>query len=221
MSSRLGQLLQRVFSGRKSSGGYWDTVFSGAEDSTLGWYEKDASKTFQLLDSIVDWKKSAILLPGAGTSVLIEELLVQGAQLVLNDISGEALDRVRKRLGERAQDIQWLYQDISRPIDLVIKNIDIWIDRAVLHFLLQEDDIAGYFENMKVVLKPGGHVLFAEFSMEGASKCAGLKVHRYSIEELSQRLGSSFVLKEHFDHTYINPHGSKRPYLYALYQRQG
>jgi len=221
MSFRLGQLFQRVFSGRKSSGHYWDTIFSGAEDSTLGWYEKDASKTFQLLDSIPDWEHSAILLPGAGTSVLIEELLARGARLVLNDISGEALDRVRKRLGKRERDIQWLNQDISQLIDPVLQDIDIWIDRAVLHFLLQEDEIAGYFENVKAALKAGGHVLFAEFSMEGASKCAGLQVHRYSIEELSQRLGSSFVLKDYFDHTYINPHGDKRPYLYALYQRQG
>ena len=35
------------------------------------------------------------------------------------------------------------------------------------------------------ILKIGGHAVFAEFSLIGASKCAGLTLQRYSIEELS------------------------------------
>ncbi len=170
--------------------------FSGTEDSTLGWYEKDASKTFQLLDHVSGWEDSAILLPGAGTSVLIDELLARGTRLVLNDISVEALDRVRTRLGKEQQSIQWVCQDISQPIQIEREAVDIWIDRAVLHFLLREEEIAGYFKNVEATLKVGGHALFIEFSQKGTSKCAGLKVQRYSVEELSERLGNSFVLKE-------------------------
>jgi hypothetical protein len=49
---------------------------------------------------------------------------------------------------------------------------------------------------------------------------AGLTLHRYSIEELSERLGSSFTLISHFDHIYINPYGDPRPYIYALFKRE-
>ncbi|MCK5071760.1 MAG: class I SAM-dependent methyltransferase, partial [Desulfocapsa sp.] len=144
----LSNLSGKLFWNRKSDGPHWDSVFSGAEDSTLGWYEKDASQTFVLLNHIAGWENSVIMLPGAGTSVLIEELLIKGAHLLLNDISGEALDRVKTRLQGKYPDIQWLYQDISQPFQNQIADVDIWLDRAVLHFLTQEEEILGYFENV-------------------------------------------------------------------------
>ncbi len=204
----------------KSSGEHWDKIFSNTEDSELGWYEKDASQTLTLLNQIPAWEKSTIFLPGAGTSVLIEELLSQGAKLILNDISIEALNRVKDRLSDKDREIDWLCQDIARPIQGTIPDVTIWIDRAVLHFLTDEDDIYGYFENIIATLKTGGHAIFAEFSKTGPPKCAGLTLHTYSIEELSDRLGSLFKLVSHFDYTYITPGGDPRPYFYALYKRE-
>ena len=204
----------------KSSSKHWDTIFSNTEDSKLGWYEKNVSQTLELLNQIPDWEKSTVFLPGAGTSVLVEGLLSRGVKLVLNDISIEALNRVKGRLNDEGREIDWLCQDIAQPVQGTIPDVDIWIDRAVLHFLTDEDDIEGYFENIKSTLKAGGHAMFAEFSRTGAPKCAGLILHRYSIEELSERLGSSFKLVSHFDYTYINPYGDPRPYIYALYKRE-
>ncbi len=204
----------------KSSSKHWDTIFSNTEDSKLGWYEKNLSQTLELLNQIPDWEKSTVFLPGAGTSVLVEELLSRGVKLVLNDISIEALNRVKGRLNDEGREIDWLCQDIAQPVQGTIPDVDIWIDRAFLHFLTDEDDIEGYFENIKSTLKAGGHAMFAEFSRTGAPKCAGLILHRYSIEELSERLGSSFKLVSHFDYTYINPYGDPRPYIYALYKRE-
>ena len=203
----------------KSSSKHWDAIFSVTEDPKLGWYEKDTSQTLELLNHIPKWKNSTVFLPGAGTSVLIEELLSKGVKLVLNDISIEALNQVKGRLGDECKDIIWLCQDIAKPIKDAISDVNIWIDRAVLHFLTDEDDIKGYFENVKSTLNVGGYAIFAEFSKTGASKCAGLKLHRYSIEEISENLGSSFSIVSHFDYTYINPFGDSRPYIYTLYKR--
>ncbi len=203
----------------KSSSKHWDAVFSGTEDSKLGWYEKDASQTLRLLNLIPQWKNSTVFLPGAGTAALIEELLSNGVKLILNDISKEALNRVKSRLGDECKGIKWLGQDIAQSINEAIQEVDIWIDRAVLHFLIDENDIKGYFENVKSTLKVDGYAIFAEFSKIGATRCAGLTVHRYSIEEISEYLGSSFKLISHFDYTYVNPHGDPKPYIYTLYQR--
>ncbi|MFQ5965734.1 MAG: class I SAM-dependent methyltransferase [Candidatus Scalinduaceae bacterium] len=204
----------------KSSSKHWDAIFSGTEDPKLGWFEKDASKTLELLNPIPKWENSTVFLPGVGTSVLIEELLSRGVKLVLNDISIEAINRAKSRLGNKCKEINWLCQDIAQPIQDAIPDIDIWIDRAVLHFLTDEDGIKGYFENIKSILKVGSYAMFAEFSKTGAPKCAGLTLHRYSIEELSGNLGLSFKLVSHFDYTYINPFGDPRPYVYALYKRE-
>ncbi|HDY84762.1 hypothetical protein LCGC14_0501510 [marine sediment metagenome] len=203
----------------KSSSKHWNLIFSGAEDSKLGWYEKDAAKTFELLNQVPNLKELTVFLPGAGTSILIEQLISKGAKLALNDISIEALNKVKGRLLVDCDKIYWLCQDISKPITDTIPNVDIWIDRAVLHFLTREEDIKGYFNNLESKLKVGSYAIFAEFSKTGASKCAGLTVHRYSIEELSERLSSSFKLITSFKHTYINPNGDPRPYIYGLYKR--
>lgn len=218
--SFLGESLDGESYSMKSSGKYWDKIFSRTEDSELGWYEKDASKTLELLDHIDDWENATAFLPGVGTSILAEELLSRGVKLVLNDISPEVLNRVKDRLGDKCTEISWLCQDVARPIKETIPDIDIWIDRAVLHFLTDEDDIAGYFDNVKSVLRAGSFALFAEFSLTGATMCAGLAVHRYSVEQLSKRLGSAFELLSQFEFTYTSPSGDPRPYIYALFKRE-
>ncbi len=204
----------------KSLDKHWDKIFCTTEDAKLGWYEKDSSQTLGLLNHIPKWENSTVFLPGAGTSVLIEELLTKGVKLVLNDISIEALNRVKSRVGDEYKDIIWLCQDISQPIKDAMPDVDVWIDRAVLHFLTGEDDIKGYFENVKSTLKLGGYAIFSEFSRTGAPKCAGLTLHRYSVEELSERLGIEFKLVIYYNYCYINPWGDSRPYIYTLYKRE-
>jgi len=198
---------------------HWNTIFSSTERTRLGWYEEDAVQTLGLLDTIPDRAASTIFIPGAGTSILIDQLLAKGAKLILNDISSEALNQTKARLQDSAHKITWLCQDIALPIIEPLPTINIWIDRAVLHFLTTENDIGGYFDNVRSQLKVGGYALFAEFSKKGARKCAGLEVHRYSVDELTQRLGTSFELVSQIEHNYVNPEGGNRPYIYALFKR--
>lgn len=202
-----------------SSPEHWNSIFKTKEDSNLGWYEKDASQTFAMLEDIPDWMSAKIFLPGAGTSILVDRLLQHGNMVVLNDISREALDRLKKRIDDHRDNVTWVCQDISTPLPPSSPQVDLWIDRAVLHFLLKESDIAGYFNNLKAVLRPGGYALFAEFSLSGAPQCAGLTLHRYSVDELTARLGPEFALLRQSDYTFINPFNEPRPYIYALYQR--
>lgn len=197
---------------------HWNAIFSAKADPELGWYEKDVSQTLKFLDQISQAESATIFLPGAGTSVLVDELLARGHKLVLNDISDEALNKLTTRIGTNNK-LTWLHHDISKPLPEGTPPADIWIDRAVLHFLLEETDIQGYFANLQFAIKPGGYALLAEFSTMGAQKCAGLELHRYSIEEMTRRMGSKFELIKHEDYTYINSAGDPRPYIYALYKK--
>ncbi|WP_446008192.1 class I SAM-dependent methyltransferase [Candidatus Electrothrix sp.] len=197
---------------------HWNNIFSNKADRELGWYEKDVSQTLWFLDEIPRNTSNVVFLPDAGTSLLVDELLSKGYQLILNDISDEALNALRERTGEK-EGVSWLQHDISEPLPADIPQVDIWIDRAVLHFLLDEADIEGYFANLHTVVKPGGWVLLAEFSTLGAPKCAGLELHRYSVNEMSRRMGSEFELIRSEEYTFINPFGDPRPYIYALYKR--
>lgn len=197
---------------------HWNAIFSKNPDSELGWYEKDASQTLKFLDQIPLNESATVFLAGAGTSVLVDELLARGHQIILNDISDEALNKLRSRIGMDKR-LTWLHHDISKPVRDGIPKADIWIDRAVLHFLLAEADIQGYFANLHSAICQGGYVLLAEFSTTGVSRCAGLELHRYSIDEMNMRMGAEFQLVEYEDYTYINPFGDPRPYIYALYKK--
>lgn len=198
---------------------YWNEIFSSTDDSNLGWYEEKPTQLIELLNKIENWQGASIFVSGAGTCTLVEELLSQQAHLVLNDISSEALNSIKVRIGKKQEGVYWLCQDISKPINDKIPELDIWIDRAVLHFLTEEQQIVGYFDNLKNNLKVGAYALFAEFSKQGAEMCAGLTVHQYSVDELSERLGNEFELVSHFEYVFTNPRGDEKPYIYALYQR--
>jgi EEF1A lysine methyltransferase 2 len=201
-----------------SSNEHWNAIFSSKMDSELGWYERDASQTIKFLGLIPELHTATVFLPGAGTSVLVNELLPRCAHLVLNDISDEALNKLQGRI-KNTEKVSWLHHDISKPLPKDTPVADVWIDRAVLHFLLDEEQIDSYFDNLRSGLSPAGYALLAEFATEGAPKCAGLTLHRYSIEEMTERIGPEFTLLRGEKYTFVNPFGELRPYVYALYKR--
>lgn len=197
---------------------HWNKIFASNPDPALGWYESDVSQTLKFLNQIPKAQASTVFLAGAGTSLLVDELIAAGHKLVLNDISDEALHKLKERVGTNDY-LTWLHQDISQPLPEGTPLVDVWIDRAVLHFLLEEAHIQRYFTNLRTTVKLGGYALLAEFSTMGARKCAGLKLHRYSIEEMINRMGPEFRLIRHENHTYVTPAGDSRPYLYALFEK--
>jgi hypothetical protein len=198
---------------------HWNDIFTSKETSELGWYEEDVSQTIKFLNFLERKDELQVFLSGAGTSLLVDALLEKNHKLILNDISDEALKKLKERIGKVDHEPLWLHHDISKALPSDTPKVDLWIDRAVLHFLLEASKIEQYFENLSSTVKLGGHALLAEFSVTGAMQCAGLKVHRYSLEELTERMGENFELVKHENYTYLNPVGDARHYVYALFKR--
>lgn len=195
---------------------HWNSIFNKTDDNKLGWWENETSQTLKFIENININSFTNIFLAGAGTSVLVDELIKQDCNLILNDISFIALEKLKLRL-KNSSKLDFFQYDLSKPF--VKENIDIWIDRAVLHFLLKEKDIEIYFENLNKNLRIGSFALFAQFKIGGATSCASLEIKQYDIYELSKRLGENFelILNENYD--FINPFGNKKEYVYALYKR--
>ncbi len=198
---------------------HWNAIFSRKTDPELGWYENDASQTLKFLNEIPDIGDATLFLAGAGTSVLVDALLPRCSHIVLNDISDVALKKLGKRIGTNEGKVSWLHHDISKPLPTGTPVANVWIDRAVLHFLIEERDIQCYFDNLRSGLSDEGYALLAEFSSDGAPKCAGLDLHRYSVEEMTERIGPGFTLMNEERYSFTNPFGDPRPYIYALYKR--
>ena len=177
----------------------------------------------ELLDKCNIEKSDPILDVGAGASTFIDCLLDEEyINIIATDISEVALNKVKERLGVRkASKVKWIVDDIAKPAYVYkLKNIAVWHDRAVLHFLLEKDQIQTYFSTLKKIVRNGGYVLIAAFSLKGAKKCSGLDVKNYDSNMLIENLGEEFHLIDALDHDYRMPSGNIRPYIYTLFQRQ-
>lgn len=200
---------------------HWDSAYTKNDTSELGWYESSAQKTIHLINKTGVSKQASILNVGVGSSVIIDELLEQGyTNLVANDLSEEALTKVKSRVSTKANEVVFVADDLLSPTKLnKLKDIEIWNDRAVLHFFLKEEEQTAYFNLLKSVVKHNGFVIIAVFSLDGAKKCCGLPLQLYDEKMLQEKLGKDFKLIDNFKHTFVNPKGGERPYIYTLFQR--
>jgi ubiquinone/menaquinone biosynthesis C-methylase UbiE len=163
-----------------------------------------------------------ILDVGVGTSILIDHLVDSGyTDITAVDISAQAIEKLKARLGnEKSNRVQWLVDDIAHPKKInQLKDIALWHDRAVLHFLHDHEERQTFLATMRKVLRSGGFAIIAAFSLEGAATCSGLPVFRYSKEMLVEFLGDGFELIESFDYLYRQPWGDPRPYVYTRFQK--
>lgn len=97
---------------------------------------------------------------------------------------------------------------------------DVWHDRAVFHFLTDEEDRKRYVKQVERSVKPGGHVLIATFAPDGPVKCSGLDVVRYSPEGLLAELGASFRLVRALNEDHATPMATVQRFVYCVFQRR-
>ncbi len=205
----------------KSLKEHWNKAYLNSPDDKLGWYEAFPEETICLVEKCNLSPDSVILNVGAGTTTLIGFLLLIGYKNVIaTDISDASLNKLKISLGDDKDKVKWIVDDLTRPTLLNhIAPVDLWIDRAVLHFFTAPEDRDTYFGLVRSKVKKGGFAIFAEYNLDGASKCAGLPIHRYSTEMLVRRLGNEFELTGSFDHIYFMPSGAERPYVYTLFKK--
>lgn len=201
---------------------HWNNAYLKSPIKNLGWYEENPSQSIELIEACNLSKDAMIFNAGAGATTLIEKLLDDGySNIVVNDISSSALIELKNNLSSHNHsNITFLVDDLTNPTELInLKNVDLWHDRAVLHFFTEKSQQDTYFELLKKTVKIDGFVILAEFNLEGAKKCAGLNVFNYNEMMLQDRLGHNFKLLKSFDYTYIQPSGNTREYIYTLFQR--
>lgn len=200
---------------------HWNKTYERAEIDKLGWYEENPEPSLRLIEHCNFDKKALILNVGTGASRLVDELLDEGYEhIIANDISASALDKLKLRLGERENKIHWVVDDLIQPTQLCnLEQVDLWHDRAVLHFFSDKKEQDAYFDLLRKLVKKNGFVIIATFNLESATKCSGLPVFRYDKKMLQEKLGGDFELIEAFDYSYTMPKGETRKYIYTLFKR--
>jgi ubiquinone/menaquinone biosynthesis C-methylase UbiE len=201
---------------------HWNEVYQKKEVENLGWYEENPEPSLKLINNLNIAKDAALLNVGAGATTLIDELLDnEYNNIIANDISYSSLEKLKNRLGTtRSNNVNWIVDDLTNSQELIkLNQIDLWHDRAVLHFFTDNQGQDAYFNLVRKLVKKGGYVIIAVFNLNGATKCSGLPVVRYNEQLIKNGLGDDFELLESFDYTYTMPSGDLREYIYTLYQR--
>ena len=176
---------------------HWNQIYARTSTDQLGWYEAQPNPSARLIGKCQIQQDENNLDLGAGAATLVDYLLAQNyTQLTAVDISEAALATVQSRLDiEKAALVKWIVDDLRQPSQvLALKNVAIWHDRAVFHFLTSETDRQTYWSTLNTVLKPNGYVILAAFTSGRHKKCSGLDVVNYDANSLATFLGKDFAL---------------------------
>jgi ubiquinone/menaquinone biosynthesis C-methylase UbiE len=196
---------------------HWEKVYGSRAPDSVSWYQKEPRKSLELIKACA--VSGAVIDVGGGASVLVDRLVESGYEVTVLDISGKALFAAKDRLRAAAAKVKWVEGDVT-AVELPESAYDVWHDRAVFHFLTEEEDRHKYLDQLRYALKPGGSVVMACFSLAGPPKCSGLDVARYSSETLSKELGEDFELLDAKSETHLTPFKTTQQFVYCRFRRR-
>ena len=197
---------------------HWEDVYSDKASHEVSWYQQHPEYSLNLIKATGVDTSAHIIDIGGGASTLVDHMLDDGYQhLSVLDISSGAIQQAKKRLGDRADEIEWIEHDITEF--LTDENYDVWHDRAVFHFLTDPLDRSNYVHTMSRALKPGSHAIIATFALNGPERCSGLEVQRYDPDSMIAVLGDQFEFVEAVSEEHVTPSGSAQNFIYCRFKR--
>lgn len=200
---------------------HWDRVYEGREPDQVSWYRPHLEHSLSLIDQARLPADAAIIDVGGGASTLVDDLLDRGhTRITVLDISTKAMATARERLGARAAAVSWLAGDITR-VELPVHEFSFWHDRAVFHFLREEEGRARYVAAVRRALQPGGHVVVATFGPSAPEMCSELPVVRYTAEGIHQQFGEQFKKVGSETEIHHTPWGSEQEFVYCYCRMPG
>jgi 2-polyprenyl-3-methyl-5-hydroxy-6-metoxy-1,4-benzoquinol methylase len=170
---------------------HWQKVYRDNPSNGVSWFQEKPLVSLNFLHELKVEKDAAIIDVGGGDSNLVDYLLEEGyTDITVLDISQNALEKSKLRLGEKANKINWIVSDVTSFVSA--RKFDLWHDRAVLHFLTNENEVEQYFIAANNNLNDLGKMVLGTFSTEGPDKCSGLPVKRYNQDSITNRARKFF-----------------------------
>jgi ubiquinone/menaquinone biosynthesis C-methylase UbiE len=199
---------------------HWDSVYTTKQPEGVSWFQPHLNLSLQLLERAGLSRSTRIIDIGAGASTLVDDLLARDVQaLTAVDISAAALQVTRDHLRERADRVRWIVSDVTE-LDLPPSSIDIWHDRATLHFLTEPRDARKYVQVASRVVTPGGHAVIGGFASDGPEQCSLLPVVQRDPEQIAELFAKEFALVEARRESHTTPGGSVQRFAYALLRKR-
>ena len=176
-----------------STKNHWNSIYSTKKLNQVSWYQPIPQVSLDFIESLNFSKDAPILDVGGGDSFLCDNLIELGySNITVLDISDVAIQRAKRRLGNNANKVSWIVSDILNfePKE----KYAIWHDRAVFHFLRENENINKYLNSLLEGLVENGRMILGAFAENGPTRCCALDVKRYSFEDFNSLFSNGFTI---------------------------
>ena len=178
---------------KNSTKNHWNSIYSTKKLNQVSWYQPIPQVSLDFIESLNFSKDAPILDVGGGDSFLCDNLIELGySNITVLDISDVAIQRAKRRLGNDANKVSWIVSDILNfePKE----KYAIWHDRAVFHFLRENENINKYLNSLLEGLVENGRMILGAFAENGPTRCCALDVKRYSFEDFNNLFSDRFTI---------------------------
>ena len=198
---------------------YWEDVHRNRALTDSGWYQSTPESSLQLIAASNISKKARIIDVGGGDSLLVDHLIHLGYEnITVLDISEQAIEKAKKRLGVLAEKVNWICTDItSFSADT---SFDLWHDRACFHFLTDKYELKHYKQKAVQSITHDGAMIVGTFSKSGPAKCSGLPVQQYNASTLEKLFSGEFESIENFNSVHMTPSNVEQNYVFCRFKRK-
>ncbi|MCF6130153.1 class I SAM-dependent methyltransferase [Flavobacterium sp. AS60] len=198
---------------------HWENVFSTKTEKEVSWYQESPKTSLNYFHKLNIPKDAKIIDIGGGDSYLIDALLDLGyTNLTLLDISAGAIERIKKRLGDKATQVTFIVSDVLdfKPDT----TYDFWHDRASFHFLTEPIQIAEYAAIVASAVAKNGNLVIGTFSVNGPMKCSGLDITQYDEAKLKAVFEKDFDLIESFTEDHKTPFNTTQNFIFCNFKKK-
>lgn len=198
---------------------HWETIYDTKAVNEVSWYQPLPKTSLDFIQNNALSKDDAIIDIGGGDSFLVDHLLDLGyTNIAVLDISENAIERAKKRLGNKAESVKWIVSDITHfnPTE----KYTVWHDRAVFHFLTDASDIEKYQQITASAIADNGKMLIGTFSESGPKKCSGIEIKQYSANLLEETFKTNFKAVECFFENHTTPFDTIQNFVFCSFEKK-
>ncbi|MEO8760983.1 MAG: class I SAM-dependent methyltransferase [Bacteroidia bacterium] len=198
---------------------HWEKVYATKTENEVSWFQAYPKTSMEFLELFNLPLDANIIDIGGGDSHFVDALLDKGyTNIYVLDLSANAIERAKKRLGENAAKVNWIVSDVT-DFEPAVK-FDFWHDRAAFHFLTSEDKIYKYVLIAERAINQNGYLILGTFSENGPTKCSGLEIKQYNETSMSARFEIAFDRIKCITENHTTPFNTIQNFLFCSFKKK-
>jgi uncharacterized UPF0146 family protein len=198
---------------------HWENVFATKQETEVSWYQPSPKPSLDFISKLNIPKEAKIIEVGGGDSYLVDALLEQGfTNITLLDISEQAIDRIKNRLGAKAKEVTFIVSDILDFNPSV--TYDLWHDRASFHFQTEPHQIEKYANIVAKAMAVNGNMIIGTFSENGPKKCSGLDITQYSEATMKAVFETNFQFLNSITEDHATPFNTIQNFIFCNFTKK-